>query len=124
MMEREIFVQGTIKHLHLFAWTTAAALLLLLRATAAPAAVKTEAIEYQQGGANLEGYLAYDDAAQGKRPGVLIVHEWWGHDGYARKRAEQLASLGYVAFALDMYGKGVLAKDAQEAAKLAGPIRS
>src|SRR5262249_7260168 len=61
----------------------------------------------------------YDDAASGKRPGVLVAHEWTGHNPYVRKRAEQLAGLGYVAFALDMYGKGVHAKDAQEAAKMA-----
>jgi len=67
----------------------------------------------------LEGYLAYDDSFQGKRPGVLVVHEWNGHNPYVRKRAEQLARLGYVGFALDMYGKGVRAKDAKEAAALA-----
>jgi dienelactone hydrolase len=86
----------------------------------AHAEVKTEVVEYRHGDVVLEGYLAYDDAFQGKRPGVLVVHEWMGHNPYVRKRAEQLARLGYVAFALDMYGKGVLAKDAKEAAALAG----
>jgi dienelactone hydrolase len=95
------------------------ALLGTLAATAAQAAVKTEVIEYKHGDVVLEGYLAYDDAVSGKRPGVLVVHEWTGHNPYARKRAEQLAALGYVAFALDMYGKGVHATDPQEAAKLA-----
>jgi dienelactone hydrolase len=57
---------------------------------------------------------------RGKRPGVLVAHEWNGHNEYVRKRAERLARLGYVAFALDMYGKGVRAKDAKEAAALAG----
>jgi dienelactone hydrolase len=94
-------------------------LVFFLWTTTARAAVKTEVIVYKQGETVLEGYLAYDDALPGKRPGVLVAHEWWGHNAYARKRAEQLAGLGYVAFALDIYGKGVNAKDAQEAAKLA-----
>lgn len=86
----------------------------------ARAEVKTEVVEYRQGDVVLEGYLAYDDSIKGKRPGVLVAHEWYGNNPYVRRRAEQLARLGYVAFALDMYGKGVLAKDAKEAAALAG----
>lgn len=89
----------------------------------ARAAVKTEVVEYRHGDVVLEGYLAYDDAFSGKRPGVLVVHEWMGHNPYVRKRAEQLAGLGYVAFALDMYGKGVRAKDAKEAGALAGKYK-
>lgn len=88
--------------------------------SSAQAEVKSEVVEYRHGDVVLEGYLAYDAALKGKRPGVLVVHEWQGHNPYVRKRAEQLARLGYVAFALDMYGKGVLAKDAKEAAALAG----
>jgi dienelactone hydrolase len=94
--------------------------LLLVGTTAARAAVKTEVIEYKHGDVALEGYLAYDDAAKDKQPGILIVHEWYGLNDYVKKRAEQLAKLGYVAFALDIYGKGVRAKDAKEAGKLAG----
>jgi dienelactone hydrolase len=89
----------------------------------ARAQVKTEVVEYRHGDVVLEGYLAYDAALSGKRPGVLVVHEWMGHNPYVRKRAEQLAGLGYVAFALDMYGKGVRAKDAKEAAALAGKYK-
>ncbi len=100
-----------------------ALLVPLLGAAAAPAAVRTRTIEYHDGDKVLEGYLAYDDAVTGKRPGVLIVHEWTGHNPYVRKRAEQLAKLGYVAFALDMYGKGVLARDRQEAARMAAPFK-
>jgi dienelactone hydrolase len=88
------------------------------------AEVKTKVVEYKHGDKVLEGYLAYDDATKDKRPGVLIVHEWTGHNPYVRQRAEQLAKLGYVAFALDMYGKGVHAKDAQEAAKMAGEFKN
>jgi dienelactone hydrolase len=96
---------------------------MLSMAAPATAAVKGEAIEYRHGGVVLEGYLAYDDAAPGKRPGVLVVHEWVGHNPYVRKRAEMLAELGYVAFALDMYGKGVLAKNPMEAAEKAGVFK-
>jgi dienelactone hydrolase len=91
----------------------------LLWAVVARAAVHTQVIEYKHGDVVLEGYLAYDDSVTGKRPGVLVVHEWTGHNPYVRKRAEQLAGLGYVAFALDMYGKGVQARDMKEAAALA-----
>ncbi len=83
-----------------------ATLLILLSAVAVQAAVITRNIAYQHAGENLEGFLAYDDAVKGKRPAVLIVHEWWGLTDYVRDRARQLAALGYIAFALDMYGKG------------------
>ena len=89
----------------------------------AQAAIKGEPVEYKQGETVLEGYMAYDDAIQGKRPGILVVHEWKGHNDYVRKRAEQLAGLGYIAFAVDMYGKGVHAKDHEEAAKLSGALK-
>jgi len=100
------------------------ALAVLMGTTAAFAELKTEVIDYKHGDTPLEGYLAYDDSFAGKRPGILVVHEWWGHNAYARKRAEQLASLGYVAFALDMYGKGVLAKTPKEAGEQAGRFKN
>jgi dienelactone hydrolase len=78
----------------------------LISPRAAWAAVKTERVEYKHGDTVLEGILAYDDAAKDKRPGVLVCHEWWGVNDYTESRARQLAELGYVAFALDMYGKG------------------
>jgi dienelactone hydrolase len=98
-------------------WRTAvlAVLAVLAGANMTTAAVRTEVIEYRHGDVVLEGFLACDGGAAGKRPGVLICHEWTGHNPYVRKRAEQLAGLGYAAFALDMYGKGVLAKSRQEA---------
>jgi len=86
----------------------------------AGAALKTEAVDSKDGDKVLQGYFAWDDAVQGKRPAVLVVHEWAGHGPYARRRAEQLAGFGYLAFACDMYGKGVFAKDHEEAGKLAG----
>jgi dienelactone hydrolase len=79
---------------------------LTLAAGAAPAAVKTETVEYEAGGTKLKGFLAYDDAQTGKRPGVIVFPEWWGLNEYAKTRAKQLASLGYVAFAADLYGEG------------------
>lgn len=99
------------------------AALLFFLAADAQAAIRTEVVEYKQGETVLEGYLAYDDAVAGKRPGILVVHEWMGLNPYAKRRAEQLAGLGYVAFACDIYGKGVRPKDAKEAAALAGKYR-
>ncbi len=83
--------------------------LLLVLASFGPifAELKTQVVEYKDGGTTLEGYLAYDDSVQGKRPGILVVHEWNGLGRYAKSRADQLAKLGYVAFAADIYGKGV-----------------
>lgn len=69
-------------------------------------AVTGEVVKYRAGETELHGYLAYDPAIEGERPGVLVVHEWWGHNDYVRKRAIMLARLGYTAFALDMYGEG------------------
>ncbi|HKA88575.1 MAG TPA: dienelactone hydrolase family protein [Haliangiales bacterium] len=79
------------------------------------AAVKTQEIEYKQGDTTLMGVLAYDDAVKGKRPGVLVVHEWWGMNEHARNQAVRLAKAGYVAFALDMYGKGKVATHPKDA---------
>jgi dienelactone hydrolase len=79
------------------------------------AEVVTRTVEYNEGSTVLEGYLAYDNALQGKRPGVLVVHEWTGLGDYVKGRAEQLAKLGYVAFAVDIYGKGIRPKNNDEA---------
>jgi len=89
---------------------------LLLVASAAAAEVQTREIEYKEGVAVLQGLIAWDDASKGLRPGVLVVHEWWGHNQHARYQAKRLAEAGYVGFALDMYGKGKVTthpKDAQ-----------
>lgn len=79
--------------------------------------IKTRVLNYQVDGETFTGYLAYDDRIDGKRPGILVVHEWWGHNGHVRKRAEMLAELGYTAFALDMYGSGKLAEHPEDARK-------
>jgi len=88
---------------------------IVLWGSVAQGAVMTKTISYQEDGASLQGYLAYDNALKGKRPGVLVVHEWWGLNDYARKRATQLAAMGYVAFALDMYGKDKVADHPEQA---------
>jgi dienelactone hydrolase len=80
--------------------------------------VKTQEIDYAHNNVSMRGFLAYDDAHAGRRPGVLVCHEWWGLNDYIRGRARQLAQLGYVAFALDMFGSGQTAKDHHEAGKL------
>jgi dienelactone hydrolase len=83
---------------------------------AARAAVKTQEFEYKQGDTTLVGFLAYDDAVKGRRPGVIVVHEWWGHNQHARNQAIRLAKAGYVGLSIDMYGKGKVTthpKDAQ-----------
>ena len=79
--------------------------------------IVTQDIEYQVDDVILTGYLAFDESIDKKRPGVLVVHEWWGHNQYARNRAEMLAKLGYVAFAVDMYGDGKLAQHPEDAGK-------
>lgn len=93
---------------------------LLTLAGSASAAIRTQTVEYMDGKTALQGTLVYDDARSGKAPGILVVHEWKGLGDYAKGRADQLAKLGHVAFALDMYGKGVYAKDHEEAGRLSG----
>lgn len=89
--------------------------LALALPAAAIAAIKTEPVQYRDGDQVLNGFLSYDDALPGKRPGVLVIHEWWGLNDYAKRRAEMLAGLGYVAFAADMYGDGKVTARAEDA---------
>lgn len=101
--------------------------LLLLLAFLFPAlthaAVQTRIVEYQQGDTRLVGYLAYPKDVKGPLPGVLVVHEWMGLNDYAKRRAEQLAELGYVALAADIYGDGKIASSPEEAGQLAGSYK-
>ena len=76
-------------------------------AVSANAGKVSKSVQYTHEGTVLKGFLAYDDSIKGKRPGLLVVHEWWGLNDYVRSRVDKLAQLGYVAFALDIYGKGV-----------------
>lgn len=89
---------------------------------ALPAAIVTQPVAYEHDGVKLEGFLAYDDAVTTPRPGVLVLPEWWGLNDYAKGRARQLAELGYVAFAADLYGAGVTTTEAKRAAALAQPF--
>jgi dienelactone hydrolase len=88
---------------------------LLLGTLSLPAAIQTKTIEYKQGDTTLEGVLVWDDAIAGKRPGVLIVHQWLGITDYEQRRATMLAELGYVAFCADIYGKGVRPNNTKQA---------
>ncbi|MDD5686939.1 MAG: dienelactone hydrolase family protein [Elusimicrobia bacterium] len=90
----------------------------------ASAKIITKDVEYKDGKTVLEGFLAYDDSVEGKRPGVLIVHEWNGLGSYVKNRAQQIAQLGYVAFCADIYGKGIRPKNTEESAKQAGIYRA
>jgi dienelactone hydrolase len=87
---------------------------------AAEVSVRTETVTYMVDGKQYRGVLAYNPALKGKRPGVLVCHEWWGNNEYSQGRAVQLATMGYVAFALDMYGDGITTTKPEEAGKLAG----
>ncbi len=100
-----------------------AAVILMLVAAALQAAPVGKQVTYRSGDTVMQGYLAYDDALPGKRPGVLVVHEWWGHNAYARKRADMLAEMGYTALAVDMYGDGKTADHPEDAGKFATAVR-
>lgn len=98
-------------------------LVLVFHTCSVYASVVGKEVEYQANGVTMKGYLAYDDARKGKRPGVLVVHEWWGHNEYARKRARMLAELGYTALAVDMYGDGKTAAHPKDAGAFAGEVK-
>ena len=98
------------------------ALALVLACGLAHAKVVTKSVAYEQGGTKLEGYLAYDDAKSGARPGVLVIHEWWGLNDYVKSRARQLSEMGYVAFAADMYGDHKVTRDPKQAQEWSSAI--
>jgi dienelactone hydrolase len=87
----------------------------IVQTAPAVAQIKTQTLDYKQGDTALEGYLAYDEKLTGKRPGVLIVHHREGLDDFTRAQAQRIATLGYVAFAADIFGKGTRPKNAEEA---------
>lgn len=100
-------------------------------ASVAQAEVQTQTIVYNDGDVVLEGFLAFDTSvrpagtkAESGKPGVLVVHQWMGLTDYERRRCRQLAELGYIAFALDIYGRGVRPADTGEAAEFSGKYKS
>ncbi len=101
---------------------SALALSLLFLTSSALADVIGKDVSYKTGDMLMKGFLAWDDAIKGKRPGVLVVPEWWGVGDYARKRARMLASEGYVALVVDMYGNGQTADNPKDAGALAGNV--
>src|SRR5580692_5130820 len=97
--------------------------LVLLCVIKAQGAIHTETVEYKQGDTTLEGYLAYDDSISGKRPGVLIIHQWMGLTDYEKMRARMLAEMGFVAFCADIYGKGIRPTSVKDAGAQAGKYK-
>lgn len=98
-----------------------AAVASLASAASSLAEIVTKDVSYEHNGTKLTGFIAYDDAKQGKQPGVIVVHEWWGLNDYPKERARQLAEMGYVAFAIDMFGKPAVTTPG-EATALASPL--
>jgi dienelactone hydrolase len=98
--------------------------LVILQCIAAQAALVGSEVDYKAAGQTMKGYLVYDDSIEGKRPGILVVHEWWGLNDYARRRADMLAGLGYLAMAVDMYGDGRQADHPEEASKFSAEVNS
>lgn len=96
--------------------------LSMLFAVPAMAEIKGTEVSYSEGGTTFKGYIATDTNKKGKRPGILVVHEWWGHNDYARKRARMLAGLGYTALAVDMYGDGKQASHPEDAKKFSSAV--
>jgi dienelactone hydrolase len=93
-----------------------------IKETAKEPNLKEENVTYTSNGVTMKGYLAYDASNQGKRPGILVVHEWWGLNDYPKMRARKLAELGYVALAVDMYGNGKTVDNPDDAGKMATPF--
>jgi dienelactone hydrolase len=101
----------------------ASLLLALAFAVPAAAAIKEEPVTYKDGETTMKGFIVYDDARKERRPGVLVVHEWWGITKHVRDSARDLAQRGYTAFAVDMFGDGKTADNPKDAGALAGSVR-
>lgn len=99
-------------------------LLFLSLTWTAQAAVVTKTIEYRDGNTVMEGFVAYDDALAGRRPGILVVHDWMGFGAFSNNKAVELARLGYTAMAVDIYGKDVRPQNTDQAGQLIGIYKS
>jgi dienelactone hydrolase len=104
-------------------FTILALLMVFILAGKARASLRIEQVKYKLGATTFYGHLVYDDSSKVKRPGVLVVHEWWGLEDHAKKKAEALAEAGYIALALDMYGEGKITEHPKEAGEWSGFIR-
>lgn len=93
-----------------------------MNGTATSPSLKEESVTYTDNGVTMNGYLVYDANKQGRRPGIIVVHEWWGLNDYPKMRARKLAELGYVAMAVDMYGNGKIADNPTDAGKMSTPF--
>jgi dienelactone hydrolase len=101
-------------------WMTGVGLPLALGA--ADAAIKEEPVTYKDGVTTMKGFVVYDDASTARRPGVIVVHEWWGITKHVRDEARKLAGQGYTAFVADMYGDGKTADNPKDAGALSGEV--
>lgn len=99
------------------------ALSLVLVVTPAVAEIIAKSVDYKHDDVALQGYIAYDDKVKDPRPGVILVHEWWGLTDHMKSMTREMAAMGYVAFAIDMYGAGVVTDKAEEAGQLAGQFK-
>jgi len=99
-------------------------LVFLALSNFAQADIKYEMMPYQNKGVTMHGYHVFDDSHSGKRPGILLVHEWWGQSDYIRNRARLLAKEGYSVLAVDLYGNGKRANNVAEAASMSGEVMS
>ena len=100
----------------------AAILSVLVMAANAHAAIKEESVTYQDGQTTMKGCVVYDDAIKGKRPGIVMVHEWWGITKHIRNEAQKFAEQGYTAFVADMYGDAKTADNPKDAGALSGSV--
>lgn len=96
-----------------------AVLLCFALTLAARAEIRVVDVDYRHGDVALRGTLAYDDTIAGKRPGIIVAHEWWGCNDFAKARAAELARLGYIALAIDMYGSGKTTESPEQAGQWA-----
>jgi dienelactone hydrolase len=100
----------------------AATICAIAMTATAHAAIKEEPVTYQDGEATMKGFIVYDDASQGKRPGIVMVHEWWGITKHMHNEAQKFAQQGYVAFIADMYGDAKTADNPKDAGALSGSV--
>jgi dienelactone hydrolase len=115
-MKNQFFYKGTLICLMMLSISS------IGRSGSLPPNIKEEIVSYTDNGVTLKGFIAYDDNIKGKRPAILVVHEWWGLNDYSKMRARKLAELGYIAMAADMYGNGKVAANPTEAQELTTPF--